>query len=178
MDKPITISARNLELPPLLETQVREKAEDLARFYPRLVGCSVRLEGPGKHHRRGGPYDVTIDLRVPDGEPLLITRQSGELVEVAIKEAFEAATRKLQDFARLQRGQAKRHGEAARATVDRFVGGTDYGFLRTPDDREIYFHRNAVLNDRFDDLVVGDTVTFCEEKGDEGPQATTVRLER
>jgi cold shock CspA family protein len=178
MEKPITISARNLELPPLLETQVREKAEDLTRFYPRLVGCAVRVEGPGGHHRRGGPYDVTIDLRVPDGEPLLVTRQSGEEVEIAIKDAFDAATRKLQDFARQQRGKTKLHEEPARATVDRFVAGDDYGFLRTDDGREIYFHRNSVLQGRFDDLVVGDRVTFVEESGDEGPQASTVRLQR
>ncbi len=51
-----------------------------------------------------------------------------------------------------------------------------YGFLRALDGREIYFHRNAVLNDDFDRLVVGAGVRFDEGLGEEGPQASTVQI--
>jgi cold shock CspA family protein len=52
----------------------------------------------------------------------------------------------------------------------------DHGFLETPDGREIYFHRNSVLNAKFDDLVSGTEVAFAEEQGDKGPQASTVHV--
>jgi cold shock CspA family protein len=53
-----------------------------------------------------------------------------------------------------------------------------YGFIEASDGREIYFHRNSVLGDGFDDLEVGATVTFNEEQGERGPQASTVRRVR
>ena len=41
---------------------------------------------------------------------------------------------------------------------------------------EVYFHRNSVLDGAFRRLTVGARVTFVEEVGDKGPQASTVRL--
>ena len=54
--------------------------------------------------------------------------------------------------------------------------GEDYGFLETPDGREIYFHKNSVLQPGFDELEVGVDVYFTEAAGEKGPQASTVRL--
>ena len=51
-----------------------------------------------------------------------------------------------------------------------------YGFLKTGDGREIYFHRNSVLDDAFARLKPGARVAFSEEMGDKGPQASTVKL--
>ena len=51
-----------------------------------------------------------------------------------------------------------------------------YGFLKTPDGREVYFHRNSVLDGRFEDLTLGSEVRFVEEVGEKGPQASTVAL--
>ena len=51
-----------------------------------------------------------------------------------------------------------------------------YGFLRTLDDREIFFHRNSVVNGEFKRLAVGTEVSFVEELGEKGPQASTVKL--
>ena len=54
----------------------------------------------------------------------------------------------------------------------------DFGRILTPDGREIYFHRNSLLNGNFDKLEVGDEVRFSEEMGDQGPHASTVHLVR
>ena len=62
------------------------------------------------------------------------------------------------------------------ARVARLFPEKGYGFLETPDDREIYFHRNSVLDSAFDQLKPGTPVRFAEEQGDEGPQATTVSM--
>ncbi len=109
MERPVTITARHLELAPGLEAEIRRRVGGLERFYPRLIGCSVLVGGPGRHHRAGGPYEVRLDLRVPGAEPLLITRQHGERLEPAIADAFDAATRQLEDLIRIQRGDVKRH---------------------------------------------------------------------
>ena len=53
----------------------------------------------------------------------------------------------------------------------------NYGLIETPDAREIYFHRNSVLNKEFDNLSEGDNVHFSEEMGENGPQASTVHIE-
>jgi len=51
-----------------------------------------------------------------------------------------------------------------------------YGFLETPDGREIYFHRNSVIGSDFDRLEIGTEVRFAEETGEQGPQASTVTI--
>ena len=44
------------------------------------------------------------------------------------------------------------------------------------DGQEIYFHRNSVLDDDYSRLAVGSRVTYAEEMGEKGPQASTVKL--
>ena len=109
MEKPLTVTTHHLDLPAPVEAVIRERAGRLEHFFPSLVGCSVLVEGPGKHHRRGGPFNVQIDLRVPGGEPLVVSRQDGKDLRVAVRSAFEAAARQLEDFARVQRGDTKAH---------------------------------------------------------------------
>ncbi len=48
-------------------------------------------------------------------------------------------------------------------------------FITTSDDREVFFDANAVVDEMFERLVVGSHVRLCEESGEKGPQATTVR---
>jgi len=174
MERPLALSTRGVEMTPAIEEEIHRRVAALERFYPRLVGCSLAVEGPGLHHRQGGPYDVRLDLRVPDAEPIRIDQQRQEKLACALDGAFDVATRRLQDLLRLQRGEVKRPAAAMiPARVARVVPGGDHGFLATADGREVYFHRNSVLGD-FDALVRGSEVRFHEEAGDEGPQASTV----
>lgn len=52
----------------------------------------------------------------------------------------------------------------------------DHGFIHTPEEKEVYFHRNSVLNGDWAKLEVGSRVAFAEEMGDKGPQASSLRL--
>ena len=52
----------------------------------------------------------------------------------------------------------------------------EFGFLEAADGHEVYFHRNSVLDGLFSRLAVGTRVTFVEEIGEKGPQASTVKL--
>lgn len=175
MQIPLRISAHHIELPASTESLIRKRAAGLERFCPQLVACDIVVEGPGGHHRTGGPHDVRLRLSVP-GDELVIDRQGSTDLLAVIHDAFDAATRRLQDHARLRRHQVKHHEELPHGWVVQLFPDDGYGFLATREGREIYFHRNSVLPPGFDQLAIGSQVAFCEEQGHEGPQACTVSL--
>jgi cold shock CspA family protein len=82
----------------------------------------------------------------------------------------------LQDYARRQRGDIKSPTLRPEARVSKILPQEGFGFLTSDDGREIYFHKNSVLGRAFPRLQVGTTVRFVEEAGEEGPQASTVRV--
>jgi cold shock CspA family protein len=94
---------------------------------------------------------------------------------VAVREAFDAARRRLEDVAREQRGAVKTHEVPAHGEVVELETADGYGFIRSGENR-IYFHRASVLDDAFDELSIGTRVAFVEEQGEQGPQASTVRV--
>jgi ribosome-associated translation inhibitor RaiA/cold shock CspA family protein len=173
MQRPLRITARDFTLSDAFEAEIREKAAALDVYYNRITGCDVTVAAPVDHHRKGGPFDVRIRLTVP-GRELVATHQSEEGLAAAIREAFDAIRRQLEDHVREHRGDVKVHEGAPQARVARLLH--DYGFLETSDGREIYFHSNSVLNNGFAKLHVGTHVHFVEEEGDEGPQASTVSV--
>jgi cold shock CspA family protein len=96
-----------------------------------------------------------------------------------MRDAFDAVERQLEAYIQSHRVRVhqKEREERQYGKIARILRGDgEYGFLTTPDGREIYFHRNSVLNNRFDFLEVGAEVRFVEELGEEGPQASTVDL--
>jgi cold shock CspA family protein/ribosome-associated translation inhibitor RaiA len=174
MQRPLKITSRDFVLSAAFETEIREKALDLETFYPRLSGCEVTVQAPAiKHHRKGGPFFVTIRLTLP-GKELMADRQAEEEMSQAIREAFDTARRQLEDYAREQRGAVKSHEAPLLGRVTWLEPELDYGFLETADSREIYFHRNSVLSGGFDTLRLGSEVRFVEEQGEKGPQASSV----
>lgn len=180
MKLPLQVTFRGMDPSPAVEASVREKAERLDRYYDRIMSCRVIVEASHKHHNKGNLYHVRVDVTVPEGE-IVASRDPGkdhshEDVYVAIRDAFDAVRRQLEDYARRRRQDVKSHEPPPHGVVAELVPEQDYGRIRTPDGREIYFHRNSVLNAAFDRLKVGDEVRFDEEMGDAGPQASTVRL--
>lgn len=178
MKLPVQITFRGFPPSEAIEAAVRERAGKLDRFYSGIMGCRVVVEAPHRHHRDGRIYHVRIDLTVPGGE-LVVKRDPArhgahQDVYVAIRDAFDAARRQLEDYARRQRLRVKTHEGTPHARVGRLF--MDYGFLETADGREIYFHRNSVLHKGFDRLKVGTEVRFAEEGGERGPQASTVEI--
>jgi ribosome-associated translation inhibitor RaiA/cold shock CspA family protein len=173
MQRPLQITARDFTLSGAVEAEIREKAAALDHYYDRITACDIAVRAPVDHHRKGGPFDVRIRLAVP-GKELVVTRQTEEDLQVAIREAFDAIRRQLEDYVRALRGDVKEHDGPPQARVSKLL--QDFGFLETPDGREIYFHRNSVLNNGFEKLSVGTHVRFAEEHGDQGPQASTVTI--
>lgn len=99
----------DMEASEAVEAKIRERVEHLGRFSSEIQKCEVRIESPHGHHRKGRLYSVHIRLTVP-GEEISIERQPTEDdVHVSIRDAFDAAGRKLEDYERRRRGKTKAH---------------------------------------------------------------------
>jgi ribosomal subunit interface protein len=110
MQVPLQIVVRNLHHSEALEARVREDATKLETFHPRIVSCRVTIEESRKHQRKGRLFQVRIDARIP-GRELVVDRDHHEDVYIALRDAFHAMTRKLEDAARTARGDVKAHQE-------------------------------------------------------------------
>jgi ribosome-associated translation inhibitor RaiA/cold shock CspA family protein len=180
MKKPVQITFRDMPRSGAVEAKVREKVAKLEEFYDQIMACRVVIESPHSHHHQGNLFHVGIDLTVPNGE-IIVNRNprehhAHEDVYVAIRDAFKAARRKLQDFARRQRGDIKIHEIPPHGFIFEIMPSQDFGRIRSSDGRELYFHRNSYLDGDFDSLEIGDEVRFFEEVGRKGLQASTVHL--
>lgn len=180
MQLPLEIRFHNLDRTEALEAAVRDRALALERFASHIVSCRVTIEAPHQHQRRGQLYRVTVDVRLPGGE-LVASRSptadhSHEDVLVAVRDAFKATRRQLQDYVRVQRADVKTRIGPPRGTIASLNLAEDHGRIETPDGRSIYFHRNSIVNADFDGLHEGMEVTFHEEPGDAGPQASSVHV--
>ncbi len=171
----LQITAHNIELNDFIKEDIREKAEKLDTYYDQVMRCRVVVDVPHRHKHEGILYDVHIYMTVPGGE-IVVKREQNEDLAIAIRDAFDAARRKLEDYARRQRGDIKHHEETPLARVSALFPDKGYGFITTPDGREIYFHENSVLNNEFKNLKIGTEVRFVEEFGEKGPQASTVTV--
>ncbi|MBB3146806.1 cold shock CspA family protein [Phyllobacterium trifolii] len=118
-------------------------------------------------------------LSLPEGRQVAVehTTQDDERyadLAYSINDTFKRARRQLQNQVRLMQRQTNRHVVSPVASVKR-LESKGFGFLETSDGREIYFHRNSVLDDQFEKLSAGIRVTFTEEMGEKGPQASTIK---
>jgi ribosomal subunit interface protein len=178
MQTPLQIAFQNLDASEAVKGLIEEKVAWLERYYDRITGCRVVIQSPHRHHRQGNLYQVRIDLSVPGGE-IVVNRESPPHADsdlaVVVRDAFDAARRQLEEHGRRLRREVKNHEPPPHARVGKLFPEAGYGFLDTPDGREVYFHRNAVFNGGFEHLEVGTEVSFVEVPGDKGPQATTIR---
>ncbi len=181
MQVPLQITFKEVSHSDAVEARIRERVERLDQFYPRIISCRVVVSKTNRHHHTGNLFAIHIDLRVP-GEEISVSRDTGlnkahKDIYVAIRDAFDAIKRGLEDYARRLRRDIKTLEKPPRGHVLRLVrddGG--FGFIQTEDGREIYFNSKSVLNGQYEQLQVGMEVRFSEESGEKGPQASTVEL--
>ncbi|MFO7602799.1 MAG: HPF/RaiA family ribosome-associated protein [Gammaproteobacteria bacterium] len=181
MQIPLQITFRHMETSEALEARIREKARSLERFADHIMSCRVTVEAPHQHQQQGNLFSIKIDITLPGGE-IVAARHSDkhhahEDPYVALRDAFNAARRQLEDYLRKRRGKVKTHAQPPHGRVKQLFPFNDYGVIETADGREIYFHRNSVIETEFDKLEEGSLVHFNEEMGDDGPQASSVHVE-
>ena len=181
MQVPVEIAFRRCEPSSEIRSEVSRQVRRLEKFSARITSCHVVVTGPETRHRRGGLFDVKLRVVMPEHNDVVVDRSHADAPQrehalVAIRDAFDIAVRQIEDVAREMRGQVKGHVEADHGRVAKFLAGEDCGFIESADGREIYFHRNSVIDGAFDRLEVGSEVAFVEEAGEKGAQASTVRL--
>ena len=180
MQVPLEITFRGMDRSEAVEAEIRKHVDSLEHFCDRITSCHVTIELPHRHKRQGKQFEVKILLLVPRRE-LVVSHNPGKDethtdAYIAIRHAFKAMRRELEDYVREIRGDVKSHETSPHGKVSELFPLEDYGFIKTPDGRRVYFHRNSVLAGRFDELDLDSEVWFAEELGEKGPQASTVRL--
>ena len=180
MQIPIQVSFHGIAGSDEVEAACRREAYKLERYAKRIIGCRVVVSAPHQHRTKGRSYEIKIDLSLPQHE-IVVNRMptehdAGETLEIALREAFDTARRRLQDEARKQSGAVKAHEIAAHGRVARLLPDEHCGFIETSDHREVYFNANSLLTGAFDALEVGTEVRFVEEVGVRGPQATSLSV--
>ena len=113
MQNDLQITFRNMDSSEALAANVRDKAAKLEEFFDNVISCRVVVEARHHHHHKGNLYHALVDISVP-GREIVISRDpdehhSHEDVYVAVRDAFDAAYRQLEDHARKVRGEVKRH---------------------------------------------------------------------
>ncbi|MGD1037170.1 MAG: HPF/RaiA family ribosome-associated protein [Roseiarcus sp.] len=181
MQVPLEIAFLHCEPSEEIRSEIAKQVKRLEKFSHRITSCHVAIDGPQTRHREGGLFKIDIRIAMPEHHDVIVTRTHDNARErqhalVAIREAFGAAARQVEDVERDMRGQVKEHVAEEHGRVTKFLAEEDCGFIGTADGREIYFHRDAVLDGAFDHLNVGSEVRFFEEAGEKGAQASTVRV--
>jgi len=117
---PLQITFRHMETSPALEARIRDLAGRFDKFSEHIHRCHIIVEPLPGHSRQGGLYEFRIDMALPDRE-IAVRRASPvdpshEDPYVALRDAFRAARRRLQDYERRRRGDVKAHTSSADRT--------------------------------------------------------------
>ena len=181
MQVPLQITFRHMDTSPALEARIRQRVEELEQYHDRITACHVTVEAQNNRHQQGNLFQARIDLVLP-GREIAIGHERGfnhahEDAHVAVRDAFDALRRQLQDHVKSARGKVKLHTLPDHGRVARLFPDRDGGFIVTASGDEVYFHRNSVVDGSYDALEVGEEVRFVAREGEsaEGPQASTVR---
>lgn len=163
-----------------IEARIKERIDKMDQMFDLIMGCKVWIRAPHRRHSKGTHYVIDIEVLTPLGT-LSVDREPGNVnahedIYVAIRDAFNAMERQLRKQKERHSGRPEESLSPLQGTIERLEPQKDSGHIATTDGRLIYFHRNAVINQSFDDLSIGDAVELVvdREGADEGPHASTV----
>lgn len=183
MQIPLEISYRGIEKSRALDSLIHEQAGKLEQVCDHVTSVRVSVEKINEHQQRGQPYRVRVIARVPPGHELVAASEptKGDLhipIDKEIRDTFHALGRQVKEVNQRQKGAVKMHPQTSESTgiIERVLKEEGYGFIRSPEGEEIYFHRNSVLHRNFDRLAEGTGVRYVRETGEKGPQASTVDI--
>ncbi|MGE0448740.1 MAG: HPF/RaiA family ribosome-associated protein [Vicinamibacterales bacterium] len=129
---PTQTTFRGLPHSAALDAEIRDHVAWLEQFAPDIVRCRVLIELPHRHRQAARQFHVRLEITVPGAEPIVVNRQPSlhraardseegahhkdteidaeqRYAGVAVREAFDAARRRLEDVRREQRGDVKTH---------------------------------------------------------------------
>lgn len=171
---PIQITIRDMPVSSAIETYIRKRAEKLNRFYNRISSCRIVIELPQKHKRQGKLYNVRIDLTVP-GKELVVTHKTNQDIYIALRDAFKAIERQLEEHSHKRHGRVKMHNGVLHGRIVSLNQAEGFGLIERVDDHtRYYFAMTNVAHPDFLKLHVGDRVEFHGEIINDGQQAQHV----
>jgi ribosome-associated translation inhibitor RaiA len=104
---PLHISFHKVDRSDAVDGYVRAEAGKLDKFFGRVTACRVAIEAPHRRQHKGRLYRVRVDLVVPGAELTAARNPSAHGahpdIHVAVRDAFRAVRRRLQDHARRRR---------------------------------------------------------------------------
>jgi len=137
----------------------------------------VVVEQPQKHKHQGKLFNVRISVFVP-GKELVATHKSDQDVYIAIRDAFNAMGRQLEELGRKRNGRVKTHSPLMHGFVARILQDEGYGFIEGNDGKEYYFSITNVAYPNFQQLSIGDEVEYIPKPYNDGQQAHHVVRDR
>lgn len=161
------ITVRGGPSSPALESHIRSKCQKLPQVCRRINSCRVVIEVTHKGKIQGKLYNVRIDITVP-GKELVVTKKFNYDVYVAIRDAFLAISRQLEEHGRKRNGLVKTHTNVSHGYVTRLMAKEGYGFIEGNDGNEYYFSITNVSYPRFEKLGIGDPVEYIAETQGDG----------
>jgi cold shock CspA family protein/ribosome-associated translation inhibitor RaiA len=164
-----------------VEDYIVERLGKLGRYAEGITRCHVTLTQEAAKHNKGNRYSVLVEVRLPPNHDIAVRKQKiiremHTQLPALINLAFGAIETQLKRTAQRRRADVKTHDSEPRGLVAKLSPEEGYGFIRTLDNQEIYFHRNSVLHGDFERLAVGTEVRFHPEEGEEGLQASSVQV--
>jgi ribosome-associated translation inhibitor RaiA len=116
MPAPLQITFRNMESSPALATRIRQLTGRLKKFSDQITRCQVVIEAPHhQRHEQGALFKCRVELGVPGREIVIDSTHTNDPAHqdahVAVRDAFRAARRQLQDYEKIRRQEVKRHSQ-------------------------------------------------------------------
>ena len=110
---PPQVSFHGVPISEEIEALCNKEIEKLERYHDRITTCRVVIAEPHHHHHKGNLYSIRIQIGLPGGEVDVSTDPAQSHahadIRVALRDAFDSARRRLQDFVRRQEGRTKHH---------------------------------------------------------------------
>lgn len=176
----LKVETRNVELRKGWQSKIDEERERLIRHFANFV-LHLRVSIAATTHHKEGGYELKLVASVP--QDTVVVAKKGENVGPLLVEAFDVLSHQLKEILRKKRknetsADASSAARAQYGVIRKLSPYESYGFIVTPDEREVYFHENALKDVLIDRLTEGDEVMYGESLGDKGPQASWVRIAR
>jgi ribosome-associated translation inhibitor RaiA len=108
MSVPVQIEFHQVTHSSALETLIRGKAGKLEHIFPKLMRCHISINREHRYQQQGNSFNVRIRLLVP-GDELIVNRDCHEDIRVALRDAFDAARRQLEEYTQKMRREVKHH---------------------------------------------------------------------
>jgi ribosome-associated translation inhibitor RaiA len=100
MNAQVEVHFHGIESSEAVERRVRDKVAKLRKHFSRMTSCRVGIEVPQRKADKPKVYRIKIEISVPRRAPIVVSHErigsrANEELPLAIRDAFEAALRKV-----------------------------------------------------------------------------------